>query len=51
MDAMNWLLVCPEALLLLAGCAVALVDLYVTDPQRRPTFWLAQLSLAAVAAL
>ena len=51
MDAMNWLIVYPEALLLLAGCVVALVDLYVTDAQRRPTFWLAQLSLAAVAAL
>ena len=51
MTAMNWLVVYPEALLLLMACTVALVDLFVTDPKRRPTFWLAQLSLAAVAAL
>ena len=51
MTAMNWLVVYPEALLLLMACSVALVDLFVTDPKRRPTFWLAQLSLAAVAAL
>ena len=51
MNAMNWLVVYPEALLLLMACAVALVDLFVTDEKRRPTFWLAQLSLAAVAAM
>ena len=51
MSAMNWLVVYPEALLLLMACTVALVDLYVTDPKRRPTFWLTQLSLAAVAGL
>ena len=51
MTAMNWLVVYPEALLLLMACTVALVDLFVTDPARRPTFWLAQLSLAAVAVL
>lgn len=48
---MNWLVIYPEALLLVMACAVALVDLFVTDEKRRPTFWLAQLSLAAVAAL
>jgi NADH-quinone oxidoreductase subunit N len=48
---MNWLVIYPQALLLVAGCAVALLDLFVTDPQRRPTFWLTQLSLAAVAGL
>jgi NADH-quinone oxidoreductase subunit N len=51
MNAMNWLVVYPEALLLLMACVVALVDLFVTDPLRRPTFWLTQLSLVAVAAL
>ncbi|MEK8052392.1 NADH-quinone oxidoreductase subunit NuoN [Ideonella sp. DXS22W] len=51
MNAMNWLVVYPEALLLLAACVVALVDLFVTDEQRRPTFWLCQLGLAAVAAM
>ncbi len=51
MNPMNWPVVYPEALLLLLACAVALVDLYVTDPKRRLTFWLTQASLAAVAAL
>jgi len=51
MNPMNWLVVYPEALLLIAACAVALLDLFVTDGKRRPTFWLAQISLAAVAAL
>ena len=51
MNPMNWPVVYPEALLLLLACAVALVDLFVTDPKRRTTFWLAQASLAAVAAL
>ncbi len=51
MNPMNWPVVYPEALLLLLACAVALLDLFVTDPKRRPTFWLAQASLAAVAAL
>jgi len=48
---MNWPVVYPEALLLLLACAVVLVDLFVTDPKRRLTFWLTQASLAAVAAL
>ena len=49
MNSMNWLVNSPEILLLVMACVVALVDLFVTHPQRRPTFWLAQLSLAAVA--
>ena len=48
MNAMNWLVVYPEALLLLMACAVALVDLFVTDPKRRPTFWLAALAATAL---
>jgi NADH-quinone oxidoreductase subunit N len=51
MNPMNWLVVYPEALLLLMACAIALVDLYVTDERRRPTFWLTQASLVAVAAM
>jgi len=51
MPTMNWLVIYPEALLLIMACAVALLDLFVTDEKRRPTFWLTQLSLAAVAAL
>ncbi len=50
-DTMNWLAVYPEILLLGMACVVALVDLFVTDPQRRPTYWLTQASIAAVAAL
>ena len=49
MNSMNWLVISPEILLLVMACAVALVDLFVKHPQRRPTFWLTQLSLAAVA--
>ncbi len=48
---MNWMVVSPEILLLVMACVVALVDLQVTDPKRRLTFWLAQASLAAVAVL
>ena len=48
---MNWLVVYPEALLLLMACTVALVDLFVTDPKRRLTFWLAQISMGGVALL
>ena len=49
MTQMNWLVAYPEILLLVAACVVALVDLSVTDPKRRVTFWLTQASLAAVA--
>jgi NADH-quinone oxidoreductase subunit N len=51
MTSMNWLVVYPEILLLVAACTIALVDLWVTDPQRRLTYWLTQASLAAVAVL
>ena len=48
MNPMSFLVIYPEALLLVAACAVALVDLFVTDPKRRPTFWLAQVSIGLV---
>jgi len=51
MNQMNWLAAYPQMLLLAMGCIVALVDLWVTDPERRPTFWLTQASLATVAAM
>lgn len=51
MNDMNWLAIYPEILLLVMGCVVALVDLWVTDEQRRPTYWLTQLTLAVVAGL
>lgn len=49
MTQMNWLVVYPETLLLLAACVIALVDLNVSDPKRGLTFWLTQATLAVVA--
>jgi NADH-quinone oxidoreductase subunit N len=51
MMQMNWSSVYPEMLLLVMACVVALVDLWVTDPRRAPTYWLTQATLAAVALL
>ena len=48
MNNMNWLAVYPEIILLTMACIVALVDLWVTDPGRRPTYWLTQLTIAVV---
>lgn len=50
MDKMNWLAIAPEILLLVMSLVVAMVDLWVQHPRRTPTYLLAQLSLAAVAA-
>jgi NADH-quinone oxidoreductase subunit N len=49
--SLNWPVVAPEILLLAMACVIALADLFVTDPQRRTTFWLTQGTLAAVALL
>ena len=51
MNAMNWLVVYPEIVLLAMTCVIAVADLFVTDPARRTTFWLTQATLAAVAAM
>ncbi len=51
MNQMNWPAVYPAIVLLVMGCVVAMVDLWVTDPRRAPTYWLTQASLAVVAAL
>jgi NADH-quinone oxidoreductase subunit N len=48
MNDMNWLAIYPEILLLVMACVVALADLWVTDEQRRPTYWLTQLTLVVV---
>ncbi|MDN3921630.1 NADH-quinone oxidoreductase subunit NuoN [Roseateles violae] len=48
MNNMNWLAVYPEIILLGMACLVALVDLFVSDPGRRPTYWLTQLTIAVV---
>jgi NADH-quinone oxidoreductase subunit N len=50
-DTMNWSVIQPEIVLLTMACVIAIVDLFVTDPARRLTFWLTQATLAAVAAL
>jgi len=46
---MNWPAVFPQIFLLAAACAIALIDLWVTDPLRRLTYWLTQGTLAVVA--
>ncbi len=51
MTTMNWLVVYPEIVLLVMACVVALVDLWSADPRRRTTFWLAQATIAVVAAM
>jgi NADH-quinone oxidoreductase subunit N len=51
MNEMNWLAIAPEIVLLVAALVVAMIDLWVTDPRRTPTYLLAQASLAVVAVL
>jgi NADH-quinone oxidoreductase subunit N len=51
MHAMNYIAAGPEILLLCAALMIAMVDLWVTDPARRVTYYLTQLTLAAYAAL
>ena len=42
MTQANWIVIQPEAWLLLAACFVTLVDLFVRDPERGITYWLTQ---------
>ena len=49
MNKMNWLAVYPEVVLLVMACVVAMIDLWVTNPRRTPTYLLTQASLAIVA--
>ncbi|MDN3544551.1 MAG: NADH-quinone oxidoreductase subunit NuoN [Roseateles asaccharophilus] len=51
MNDMNWFSVYPEIVLLVMALAVAMIDLFVTDEQRRPTYWLTQLTLVVVGAM
>ena len=48
---MNWLVIYPQIVLLSMACVVALADLFSSDPKRRLTYWLTQLSLLWVALL
>jgi len=47
---MNWPVVYPEIWLLTMACVVLLADLFFTDAERRPTFWLTQFTVAVFAA-
>jgi NADH-quinone oxidoreductase subunit N len=51
MTPMNWPVIYPEIWLLVMACVVLLADLFATDAERRPTFWLTQFSIAGFAAL
>ncbi|MEP7297693.1 MAG: NADH-quinone oxidoreductase subunit NuoN [Burkholderiales bacterium] len=51
MNAMNWSAIAPEIVLLTMACVVAMVDLWVTDSRRLPTYLLTQASLAVVAVM
>jgi NADH-quinone oxidoreductase subunit N len=51
MTTMNWLVIQPEIWLLVSACGILLGDLFVTDPQRRPTFWLTQAAIAVFAGI
>ncbi len=51
MNDMNWPAVYPELVLLAMACVIALVDLFVGDERRRPTYWLTQATLVVVGAM
>ena len=51
MNQMNWLAVYPEIVLLAMTLVIAMVDLWVTNPNRTPTYLLTQITLAVVAAM
>jgi NADH-quinone oxidoreductase subunit N len=46
MNLLNWAVVYPEIWLLVAACGVLLVDVFTNDPERKPAFWLTQISIA-----
>jgi NADH-quinone oxidoreductase subunit N len=48
---MNWLVVFPEIVLLAMALLIAIVDLWVTDPARRLTYWLTQATIIVVGAM
>jgi NADH-quinone oxidoreductase subunit N len=48
---MNWLVLLPEAWLLLAACVITLADLFVTGRDRGPTYGMTQLAVAVFSAL
>jgi len=48
-DKLSWIAVYPELILLGMACAIALLDLGVTQPRRTPTYLLTLLTLGVVA--
>jgi NADH-quinone oxidoreductase subunit N len=48
---MNWLVLYPEIWLLFAACVIAIADLFIDDPERRPTFWMTQAAIAVFSAM
>ena len=50
-DKLSWITVYPEIILLVMGCAIALVDLGVKSPRRTLTYVLTLVTLGAVAVL
>jgi NADH-quinone oxidoreductase subunit N len=51
MTAMNWPVIYPELWLMVAACAVLLIDLFSADPRRSLTFWSTQISILVFALL
>ena len=50
-DKLSWIAVYPEIILLVMGCVILLVDLWVKSPMRTFTYGLTLITLGAVAAL
>ena len=50
-DKLSWIAVYPEIILLVMGCVILLVDLWVKSPMRTFTYVLTLITLGAVAAL
>jgi NADH-quinone oxidoreductase subunit N len=50
-DKLSWIAVYPEIILLVMGCVILLVDLWVKSPMRTLTYMLTLLTLGGVAAL
>ena len=50
-DKLSWIAVYPEIILLVIGCVILLVDLWVKSPMRTLTYALTLLTLGGVAAL
>jgi NADH-quinone oxidoreductase subunit N len=50
-DKLSWMTVYPELVLLVMGCAIAMIDLFVTTPRRTVTYVLTLLTLGVVAVM